>query len=168
MPDESHLCATHGPGAPLPDEMLFKDLRFAEQFTVWSLRKWVAVMRTEAKDTAVLQQAFAEARIGDAFGAFDYLMRIVAASARRTIDVRCVGCHAVSLDETMALGMIEACQQGDAVSTHLYLDDWIPPAAARIAYDPVACIAEAMDRSGMRLSGNCDRHLGFRFDRAVH
>jgi hypothetical protein len=168
MPDESHLCETHSAETLIPGDLRFKDLRFAEQFTVWALRKWVAVMRSDEKESAVLRQAFLQAKIGDAFVAFDYLMRIVAASARRTIDVRCVGCHAVSLDETMVLGMIEARQQGDAVSTHMYLDDWIPPAAARVAFDPVTLIAEAMDRGGMRLSGNRDRHLGHRFDRAVH
>jgi hypothetical protein len=74
----------------------------------------------------------------------------------------------VSLDETMLLGMVEAGQQGDAVNAHMYLDDWVPAAAARIAYDPVLQVAEAMDRAGMRLSGNRDRHLGLRFDRALH
>ena len=168
MPDERHLCETHGADAIPPGERRLKDLRFAEQFTIWALRKWVAVMRSAEKDATVLRQAFVQAMIGDAFFAFDQLMRIVAVSAKRTIDVRCVGCHAVSLDETMALAMIEARQQGDAVSTHMYLDDWIPPAAVRIAFDPVTFIAEAMDRGGMRLSGNRDRHLGVRFHRAVH
>ena len=82
--------------------------------------------------------------------------------------MRCVHCKAVSLDETMALGMIEAGQQGDAVSAHMYLDDWVPASAARIAYEPVTYVAEAMDRAGMRLAGNRDRHLGMRFDRALH
>jgi hypothetical protein len=168
MPDERHLCETHSAEALAPGELWFRDLRFAEQFTIWALRKWVAVMRSEEKDPVLLRQAFVQATIGDAFFAFDHLLRIVAASARRTIDVRCVGCHAVSPDEAMALAMIEARQHGDAVSTHMYLDDWVPPAAARIAFDPVTFIAEAMDRGGMRLSGNRDRQLGRRFDRAVH
>lgn len=168
MPDESHICESHSAETPIPGDLLFKNLRFAEQFTVWALRKWVAVMRTDGKDQGALRQAFAHARIGDAFVAFDYLMRIVAASAKRTIDVRCVGCSMVSLDETMVLGMIEARQQGDAVSTHMYLDDWVPPAAARIAFHPVGFVAEAMDRSGIRLTGNRDRHIGCRFDCAVH
>jgi predicted glycoside hydrolase/deacetylase ChbG (UPF0249 family) len=168
MPDESHICETHHAEAPVSGDLLFRELRFAEQFTVWALRKWVAVMKSGDKDDAVLQEAFAQARIGEAFASFDYLMRIVAASAKRTIDVRCVVCHAVSLDETIILGMIEARQQGDAVSTHMYLDDWIPPAAARVAFAPVTCVAETMEQGGLRLAGNRDRHLGFRFDHAVH
>lgn len=168
MPDERHLCETLGAEAVRPGEMRVKDLRFAEQFTIWALRKWVAIMRSAEKDTTLLRKAFGQATIGDAFFAFDHLMRIVVVSAKRTIDVRCVGCRAVSPDETMALAMIEARQQGDAVSTHMYLGDWIPPAAVRIAFDPVTFIAEAMDRAGMQLSGNCDRHLGYRFHRSVH
>jgi hypothetical protein len=168
MPDESHICETHQAQTPVSGELLFKDLRFAEQFTVWALRKWVAIMRSDEKDQEELRQAFMQARIGDAFVPFDYLMRIVAASAKRTIDVRCVRCGMVSLDETLVSGMIEARQQGDAVSTHMYLDDWIPPAAARIAFQPVSFIAEAMDRGGIRLSGNCDRHAGHRFAYAIH
>jgi hypothetical protein len=168
MPDESHICETHQAQTPVSGELLFKDLRFAEQFTVWALRKWVAIMRSDEKNQDDLRQAFTQARIGDAFVPFDYLMRIVAASAKRTIDVRCVRCGMVSLDETLVLGMIEARQQGDAVSTHMYLDDWIPPAAARIAFQPVSFIAEAMDRGGIRLSGNCDRHAGHRFAYAIH
>ena len=98
MPDERHLCETHSANAIPPGELRFKDLRFAEQFTIWALRKWVVVMRSAEKDATILRQAFVQAMIGDAFFAFDQLMRIVAVSAKRTIDVRCVGCHAVSLD----------------------------------------------------------------------
>ena len=168
MPDGRHICETDHAIPALPEELHFRDLRFSEQFVVWSLRKWVDIMRTDEKDAEVLRDAFAQAKVGDAYEAFDYLMRIVAASAKRTIDVRCVRCRDVSLDESMVLGMIEAGQQGDAVSAHMYLDEWVPTAAARIAFSPVSFIAEAMDRAGMRLAGNCDRHLGFRFDRVLH
>lgn len=168
MPDGRHICETEQTPPVHPGDLFFRELRFAEQFVVWSLRKWVDIMRGDDKDPAVLREAFEQAKVGDAFEAFDYLMRIVAASARRTIDVRCVRCRAVSLDESMVLGMIEAGQQGDAVSAHMYLDDWVPTAAARIAFSPVSFVAEAMDRAGMRLVGNRDRHLGFRFDRALH
>ncbi len=168
MPDGYQISETEQAVLAAPRIPLFRELRFAEQFVIWSVRKWVDVMRSDEKDPSVLREAFEQARIGDAFDAFDYMMRIVAVSAKRTIDVRCVNCKAVSLDETMALGMIEAGQQGDAVSAHMYLDDWVPASAARIAYEPVTYIAEAMDRAGMRLSGNRDRHIGLRFDRALH
>jgi len=168
MPDGRHICETDHAIPALPEELHFRDLRFSEQFVVWSVRKWVDIMRTDEKDAAVLRDAFQQAKVGDAYEAFDYLMRIVAASAKRTIDVRCVRCRDVSLDESMVLSMIEAGQQGDAVSAHMYLDDWVPTAAARIAFSSVSFIAEAMDRAGMRLAGNCDRHLGFRFDRLLH
>ena len=168
MPDGRHICETEQTPPLHPGDVAFCELRFAEQFVVWSVRKWVEVMRSDDKDTAVLREAFLQAKVGDAYEAFDYLMRIVAASAKRTIDVRCVRCQEVSLDESMVLGMVEAGQQGDAVSAHMYLDDWVPTAAARIAFSPVSFVAEAMDRAGMRLTGNRDRHLGFRFDRALH
>lgn len=168
MPDGHQICETKRTRPVRPGDLAFRELRFAEQFVVWSLRKWVEVMRGDDKDTAALREAFLQAKVGDAFEAFDYLMRIVAAGAKRTIDVRCVRCREVSLDESMVLGMIEAGQEGDAVSAHMYLDDWVPTAAARTAFSPVSFIAEAMDRAGMRLSGNRDRHLGFRFDRALH
>lgn len=168
MPDGRHICETEHTRPVHPGDLAFRELRFAERFVVWSVRKWVEVMRSDEKDTAGLRKAFLQAKVGDAFEAFDYLMRIVSASAKRTIDVRCVPCNEVSLDETMVLGMIEAGQQGDAVSAHMYLDDWVPTAAARIAFSPVSFVAEAMDRAGMRLAGNRDRHLGFRFDRALH
>jgi hypothetical protein len=168
MPDGRHICETEQSLPVHAGDLAFRELRFAEQFVVWSVRKWVEVMRSDEKDVAGLREAFLQAKVGDVFEAFDHLMRIVAASAKRTIDVRCVRCNAVSLDESMVLGMIEAGQQGDAVTAHMYLDDWIPTAAARIAFSPVSFVAEAMDRAGMRLAGNRDRHLGFRFDRAVH
>jgi len=168
MPDGRHICETEQTRPIRPGGLAFRELRFAEQFVVWSLHKWVEVMRGDDKDTVVLREAFLQASVGDAFEAFDYLMRIMAASAKRSIDVRCVRCREVSLDESMVLGMIEAGQQGDVVSAHMYLDDWVPTAAARIAFNPVSFVAEAMDRAGMRLAGNRDRHLGFRFDRALH
>jgi len=168
MPDGYQISETEQAALAAPRIPRFRELRFAEQFVIWSVRKWVDIMRGDEKDPAVLREAFEQTRIGDSFDAFDYLMRIVAASAKRTIDVRCVNCKGVSLDETMALGMIEAGQHGDAVSAHMYLDDWVPASAARIAYAPVTYIAEAMDRAGMRLSGNRDRHIGLRFDCALH
>ena len=131
--------------------------------------RWARQGTRDAKEGAQsLEAAFVQARIQDAFGAFDGIMRIVAASATRAIDVRCVRCRAVSLDETMALGMIEAGQNGDAVNIHVYLDDWIPAAAARLALEPVLLVAELMDRAGMKLSGNRDRHIGLRFDHTLH
>ena len=66
MPDESHICETYSAEAPVPGDLLFKDMRFAEQFTVWALRKWVALMRSGERDQEELRQAFVQARIGDA------------------------------------------------------------------------------------------------------
>ena len=168
MPDESHACETYRSEIPPQGELLFRNLRFAEQFTVWALRKWVASMRSGTKSLDELNRAFLEARMGDEFAPFDHLMRLVAASAKRTIDVRCVGCRLVSPDEAMALAMFEAQQRGEAVSAHMYLDDWVPPAAARIAFHSVGYVAEAMDRGGIRLAGNRERHAVRRFARAVH
>jgi hypothetical protein len=168
MPDGYQLREAERAEPAAPRIPQFRDFRFAEQFLIWSVRKWVDIMRTDEKDPAILREAFEQAKIGDVFDAFDYMMRVVAVSARRTLDVRCVQCKAVSLDETMALGMVEAGQRGDAVSAHMYLDDWLPASAARIAYGPVVHVAEAMDRAGMRLTGNRDRHLGLRFERALH
>jgi hypothetical protein len=168
MPDGSHIHEAKTAAPARFKEQAFHELRFAEQFLVWSVRKWVDVMRGEEKDPAAIRDAFLQTKVGDAYEAFDFFMRILAASATRTIDVRCVHCRDVSVDESMILGMVEAGQRGDAVSTHIYLDEWIPAAAARIAFSPVSYMAEAMDRAGMQLSGNCDRHIGLHVGRAVH
>jgi hypothetical protein len=168
MPDGRHICETEHAERAAPGGMPFRDLRFAEQFVVWSMRKWVDIMRSDDKDPSALREVFVRAKVSDAFDAFDYLMRIVACSAKRTIDVRCVQCGEVSPDESLILGLIEAGQHGDAVSAHMYLDEWVPTAAARIAFAPASFVAEAMDRAGIRLSGNRDRHLGMHFNRPVH
>jgi len=168
MPDKFRVDETGKGALAMPDDLLFRDLGFSGQFVVWSVRKWVEVMRAEAKETALLRHTFMRAGICNAFDAFDYMMRIITVSARRTIEVRCVCCPAVSPDETLFLGLVEAGQQGDAVNAHLYLDSFVAPAAARIAHSPVVQLAEAMHRAGMPLSGNVDRHLRLRFDGPVH
>lgn len=168
MLDGYHARETKEAALAVPGDVLFADLRFTEQFVVWSIRKWVEVMRTNDGEMSILQNAFVQAEIGDAFEIFDYIMRGVTVSAKRMIEVRCVRCRAVSLDETIFLGMIEAGQQGDAINASMYLESWLPAAAARIAHLPLIHLAEAMDQAGMRLSGNRERHLALRFDHALH
>lgn len=168
MPDRFRADEIEEGAIAMADELLFRDLGFAGQFVVWSVRKWVDVMRSESKELALLRHTFMRAGLCEAFEAFDYMMRIITVCARRTIEVRCVCRPAVSPDETIFLGLIKAGQQGDAVNAHLYLDSFVPSATTRIAHSPVVQLAEAMHRAGMPLSGNADCHLGLRYDRALH
>lgn len=168
MLDRYHTRQTDEAALSVSGNLLFAELRFAEQFVVWSIRKWVDVMRTEERELGVLRDAFTQAGIGSVFEAFDHMMHIFTVSAKRTIEVRCVGCREVSLDETNFLSMVEAGQQGDAVNANMYLESWVPTAAARIAHLPLIDLAQAMDQAGLQLSGNRERLLGLRFDHPIH
>ncbi len=83
--------------------------------------------------------------------AFDALFQIMAAVARRSLDVRCLRCARLGEDEAWMLQLIGLLQRGDTGSAAAILADWLPPAAARIAVAPAHDLALAMFEVNLRI-----------------
>src|SRR3546814_2604149 len=72
----------------------FDDLPFAQQFVVWSMRRWVAAMRPGSRvGRNHLVEAFQRLRMPEGYRSLHDVMTLIAVSAARKIDERCCGCR---------------------------------------------------------------------------
>ena len=78
-------------------------LDFTAQFTVWALRSWVHAFKAKLSFDAVTHQTLARFGLSRAAVAIDGLMTVLAASASRSIDIRCVQCRLLSPDEALLI-----------------------------------------------------------------
>ena len=83
--------------------------------------------------------------------AFDALFQIMAATARRSLDVRCLRCAYLGEDEAWLLQLVGLLQRGDTGNAAAILADWLPPAAARIALAPARDLALVMAEGDLRV-----------------
>jgi len=107
---------------------------FSEQFIVWAARSWIAHLDRGGTDLAHLRHGFALAGAQDALVPLDGLLGVVAATARRRLDFRCLRCAEVGRDEEVLIEILAAIQHGRPSACRRGLDSWLPPAAARIAH----------------------------------
>ncbi len=120
-------------------------LRTPELFAVAAARLWVAPHRKPRQQHPDWRQGFRAAGMSDqAMRAFDALWRIVAASAHRSVDIRCSPCPALSPDEALLLQIIDTLQAGHDDAAAELLERWLPPTARRIALEPARAFAIAM------------------------
>lgn len=143
------------PARPSPvyaAETPLAELRTAELFVTTTLRLWVLPHTKPEGDHPEWWQGFL--RLGvDAGGmaGFDTLLRLVATSARRTLDVRCPRCAKLGADEAWLLQMLSLLQRGQEAQAMAILADWLPPAGARIALAPAESLAAALTQAGLSL-----------------
>ncbi|MEJ0025037.1 MAG: hypothetical protein WDN01_03320 [Rhizomicrobium sp.] len=81
--------------------------------------------------------------------AFDALFGIVAATARRSLDVRCRHCPSLSHDEGRLLQLVSLLQHGRAWEARDVLAGWLAPAAVRLAVFPAKGLAAALARADL-------------------
>ena len=136
------------------------ELRTAELFGVSTLRLWVAgyVAGPKAMDPETgapvpgWRDGFAAAGLDESIpAAFDVLFRIVAAGARRKLDIRCPTCRALGEDEGAWLQTISLIQGGCLPEAKAILDDWLQPTSSRMAMVPAKAFALAMADAGLRI-----------------
>lgn len=122
------------------------DLVLAEQLVVWSVRAWVGHFKS--KDGGELSPKVARlfTLAGAAPGAWslDRLLRLIAANARRTLDVRCVRCPTVSRDECLLLHAIAGLHRSRQAAARAVLHDWVNLDAVEIAEEPLSELAASM------------------------
>jgi hypothetical protein len=126
------------------------ELRVAEAFVVTALRLWAAPHRAPTRSHADWRDGFVAAGIEETgAAAFDTLFRIVVASARRPLDVRCQRCAHLGADEAGLLQLVMLLQRARRIEAATILADWLPPAAARMAMTPAFGFATALAEIGL-------------------
>lgn len=127
-------------------------LPFAAQFAIWAARAWVTALKLEQPFAAVSAETFHKFDLLAAEKALDTFFGIVAASASRQIDIRCLKCCYVSPDEAIFQRALTAAQTGDTFAVYTALRHWLPAAAARIGFSPLVTFARLLAQKELWLT----------------
>jgi len=141
---------SEGHGCP-PQERSVETLAMAERFLVWCLRQWVEGWRIGTPDSRALHDGFAVAYVPDGAAPFDAMMRAVVAGTQRQLDVRCLRCRFVSDDESMFLNLVAAGQRDRDDLLTAAFDEFMAPAAVRLASSAALTLGAAMTAADLLL-----------------
>lgn len=125
---------------------------FADQFALWSMRKWVMGHKGSPTALALLESAFARTSTSQAVMHLDGLMRAITAGASRRIAVHAPCCTAISTDELLLLDAIALAQTEVKVDVAFLLRRFLTPAGARAAGAPLKALAAGLREAGLRLT----------------
>lgn len=126
------------------------ELQTAELFVVMSLRLWVLALRDPTSVTLGWRSGFDAAGLDAAGrGAFDALFRTVAATALRSLDVRCPRCGELGEDEGRFLQLLSLLHCGRSDGAAAILADWVPRAASRLALISAQGFAASLQDGGL-------------------
>ena len=129
-------------------EMPLTELRTAELLVVTTLRLYAASWRE--RDRLKWQSGLSAAGLdGEATDAFSDFFAIVAATARRKLDVGCPHCQILSPDEGLFLQLVGSLQRRRTREAAIILDDWIAPEAPSHGLALIGTFADALARSGL-------------------
>jgi hypothetical protein len=124
-------------------------LDFTAQFSVWALRSWVQAFKSQQPFADVTHHTFARFGLSRSAAALDGLMTILAASASRSIDIRCVQCRLLSPDEALLIDAVAAAQSGGFFVATVALRQLMPGTAARAALPHLVDLARDLAEAGM-------------------
>jgi hypothetical protein len=130
---------------PYQTDMPLRRLHTAEAFVVTTVRLWNAGDPDPEFDEPRWRMAFRHARV-DLRGtlAFDQFCRMLAIAASRSIQVRSVGCCAVSHDEAVLLQALGYIQIGRPTCAEATLLQLCPLLAARLVLPPAQTLVTAL------------------------
>jgi hypothetical protein len=124
-------------------------LDFTAQFTVWALRSWVQAFKSKQSFDDVTHRTFARFGLSRSALAIDSLMTVLAASAARSIDIRCVQCRLLSPDEALLIDAMAAAQSGGYFVATVALRQLMPGTAARAALPHLVDLSRDLSEAGM-------------------
>ncbi|MBV8651280.1 MAG: hypothetical protein JO255_07420 [Alphaproteobacteria bacterium] len=128
------------------------ELQTSELFVVVSLRLWVSAYLDPTSLGRSWRSGFDAAGLDDAGrDAFDALLRTVAATALRTLDVRCPRCRELGEDEGRLLQLLSLLQRRRQSGAAAVLSDWMPSAAARLALVSAQGFAASLQDGGLSI-----------------
>lgn len=154
MAANDNACSHHPASLLAEDasETFIESLPFASQFAIWAARAWVTALKLEQPFEAIDGGTFRKLDLMPAQEALDSLFMIIAGSATRPIDIRCLKCRQVSPDEMIFHQALSAAQHGEAFAAYHELRAWMPPAAARIGFTSLATLANLLTQANLRLA----------------
>ena len=153
----------HPPPTPTPDRADHADdcrnelmampdvgaLDFTAQLSVWAIRSWVQAFKSKESFDDVTHQTFARFGLSRSALAIDSLMTVLAASASRSIDIRCIQCRLLSPDEALLIDAMAASQSGGFFVATVALRQLMPGTAARAALPHLVDLARDLGEAGM-------------------
>ncbi|MEM7252599.1 MAG: hypothetical protein AAF493_14380, partial [Pseudomonadota bacterium] len=131
----------------------------SHSFLLEAIRKWVQALQADRAPDAAVHPLFTTHGVGEAARSLDTLMRNIALTATRDVDVRCPQCKSVSPDEDRILSAVGALESvGPSRSVELLMD-MVPAAAARLSLPALSELSDAVKRA----ADDCTRCDFFRF-----
>lgn len=149
QPTTSSPASTSTTFQPVDGPTQIDDLHFAARLVVWAARLWWRDRGNETGSRTMLAQAFTLARCNiAAVAAFDELMLMALHGACRHLDF---ASHPTRLgrDEQALIDVIAAFQDDAVIGGERALEDWLPPATARLACDAAITLSRALGRAGL-------------------
>jgi hypothetical protein len=132
-------------------EVFIEALPFASQFAIWAARIWVTALKSAQPFETLSGNTFRQFNLSEAQRSLDEFFLIVAHAADRQIDIRCTRCRYVSADEMVFHRALAAVQNGLAFQAYNELRQWLPPAAARIAFNALTRLGTTMAQAKLVL-----------------
>lgn len=126
-------------------------LGFPQQFLVWSVRAWVDGHKTGVGRAHLLREAYALAGATEGWLLVEELMTVIAVSARRALDIRCLACRQIGEDEAALLDAVGSLQAGEAAKAQAVLAGWLAPSGARVAFGVLDRLAASLAGARLRL-----------------
>jgi hypothetical protein len=125
-------------------------LRSAELFVLCLVRLWVLHHCHPDEIPPDWRAGFAHMHIDhDGEAGFDQLFGLVAASAVRSLDIRCKCCPHLGEDEAWLLQLVRALQGDRLAEAASILADWLPAGAVRRAIGPAQAFAAGLAARGL-------------------
>jgi hypothetical protein len=128
------------------------ELATAELLAVATIRLWALPFKDPETSHPDWRAGLSAAGIEDeGVPAFDILFRIVIQASLRPLDVRCPRCARLGQDEAWLLQLVSLLQRDRLGEAAAVLEEWIPPAARRMAMLPAKGFADALSGAGLRI-----------------
>lgn len=147
------------PAGHLPAEPTVRELRFAGQLALWSLRQGIALLRGDEDTRHLIEEAFNVAEVSKALVPLETFLRIVAAAALRPVELRAPLTTVLGHDEAIILRAMAACQGGEPSLARAVLEALVPTSASRAATAALAHVGDAFALQGLHLADAADGRL---------
>ncbi len=142
----------HHPDQTAEGQPLLDQLPFPAQFFIWGMRSWVMALKSRQSFADISGDGFAQFGLGAAGQSLDEVFQVIAVSASRPIDIRCIKCRQVSEDEVLLLETAAAAQAGHLHLAYAGLAELLPAAAVRNAFPSLISLAKLFAHAGLMLS----------------
>jgi hypothetical protein len=126
-------------------------LTHSERLLLWACRTWAAWVGAGRCPLCPIEHEFGPLGIAEAASALHALMYTTATSATRAFEVHGPRCQHISGDEIRLLRAAAAAQQGQLELALACLQEWLPPAQANLALNPLRAFAASLRSVGLNL-----------------